>query len=202
MAFDYCTVPEVFAYGGSAGAATSPINEAAMMAEVITATSRAVDSACHQNFSRETYTQQRLRATIDADGVLTCYPPVPLIVGITELRYRIGAALDWQTSDLSAVDTDDRPHGSTVRLLNAGLLAVRQQRVVVQLSYTGGYADRAAMPEDLRWATRAACWYEYQRRTAPMDKTAMPSMGIVVIPGDWPKHITSKLADHTKVTPS
>lgn len=202
MAFDYCTASEAFAYGGSAGNGTDPINEAAVMAEVVTAASRAIDRYCHQSFSTETYTDQRLRARIDQDGVLTCYPPVPTLTTPTAAAYRVGNALTWTALDLSSIDIETHPHGSVVRFLTPNLVAYRTQRSYVQLSYTGGYANRAALPDDLAWAARAVAWYEYQRRSAPLDQTAMPSMGIVVIPGDWPRHITSKLTDYVKVTPT
>jgi hypothetical protein len=202
-AFDYCTAAEAFAYGGSAGTGTDPVSEADVMAEVVTAASRAIDTACHQVFYEETYSGQRVRARVDRDGVLTIPVPVPVVSSVTAVSYRVGASLELVAADLSSIDIEEQPHGSTVRLLSTGLLAARSPaRVVAEISYTGGYANLAALPADLRWAARAVAWYEYQRRSAPLDKTAMPSMGIVVIPGDWPKHITAKLKHYTRVVAS
>lgn len=198
MAFDYCTPAEAFGYGGSAGNSSDPINEQAMMADVVTACSRAIDTACHQTFYRETYTDQRYRARIDRSGILTIAVGVPTIASITAASYRVEGGLSWLSPDLSEADTEEHPYGTIVRFLTSGLLGVRGGRVDVKLSFTGGYASASVMPADLRWACKAAAWYEYQRRSAPLDKTAMPSMGIVIIPGDWPKHITSKLAAYTR----
>lgn len=202
MAIDYCSADEAFAYGGSAGASVDPIDERGVMAEIVTAASRAIDSHCRQAFSRETYAGQRLRGVIDADGVLVCSPPLPTIVSLSALEYRVAPATAWLSAPLADVDVEETGHGCTVRWLSAGLTASRGRRVDVRLSYTGGYASRDELPADLRWAARAVAWYEYQRRSAPLDKTAIQSMGIVVIPGDWPKHITSRLAPYAKVTPT
>lgn len=201
MAFDYCTPAEAFAYGGSAGSSTDPINEQAEMATIVTAASRAIDAACQQALSLTTYAAQRLRARVDRDGVLVVNLPVPTVASVTGVRYRVGAALSWIDADLSAVDVEEHPHGSVLRALTTGITD-RTARVAVELDYTGGYASAAAMPADLRWACCAASWYEFQRRSAPLDKTAMPGMGVVILPGDWPPHIKTKLIPYTRVVSS
>lgn len=195
-AFDYTTPAEAFAYGGSAGAGTDPINEQAAMAGLVTSVSRAIDQACRQTLYLNTYTDERYRATIDREGVLTVALPVPTASAITSASYRIGTS--WLSPVLADADIEAHPHGCVVRFLSSGLLAYRGNTIPVKLSYTGGYASAAAMPADLRLAAQAAAWYEFQRRYAPQDKTAMPAMGVVVIPGSWPKHILDKLAPHTR----
>lgn len=201
MAFDYTTAPAVFAYGGSAGLSTDPVDEASVMAETVTAVSRAIDLICNQEFSRETYTARRLRAKVDKDGVLICYPPAPLLTAASSLEYRAGNAATWNAVG-GTLDWEDRTEGAIVRALGVSYLALRGQRVEVRLTYTGGYADAASLPDDLQWAARAAAWYEFQRRSAPLDKTAIPAAGVVVIPGDWPPHILNRLSKHRKVTAS
>ena len=201
MAFDYCSASEAFAYGASAGNSVDPVDEAAVMAEIVTAASRAVDTYCQQEFSTTAYTLRRLRAKVDADGILTVAVPAPTITALTAMEYRPAGAADWLSSG-GTLDAEEHTHGAIVRALGVSFLAYRARRVDVRLTYTGGYANAAAMPDDLRWATRAAAWYEFQRRSAPMDRTAMPSMGIVVIPGDWPKHITERLRRYVRVTAS
>lgn len=202
MAFDYTTSAEVFAYGGSAGGGVDPVDEQSVMADLVTKASRAVDRHCRQAFSAETYTGQRLRGVVDVAGDLVCSPPVPAITTITALEYRTAGTTTWTAATLAAIDVVGQPHGCAVRWIGAGLTAIRGRRIDVRMSYTGGYADLAALPADLRLAATGVAWHEYQRRSAPMDKTAMPSMGIVVIPGDWPPHITSKLAPFCKVIPA
>jgi hypothetical protein len=201
-AFDYTTAAAAFGYGGSAGASVDPVDEQTVMAEAVTAVSRGIDRHCHQDFSVETYTLRRLRGKVDQDGILTCYPPAPTISAVTAIEYRVGGATVWIAGDATNADAEEHIHGATVRLLGLNLINLRSARIDVRLSYTGGYADRDALPDDLAWAARAAAWYEFQRRSAPLDKTAMPSMGIVVIPGDWPKHITERLQRYVKVTPA
>jgi hypothetical protein len=199
VAFDYCTAAQVFAYGNSAGNATDPVNEPALMAQICTAVSRAIDSLCDQAFSLETYADQRLTGTIDRDGVLSAHPPVPVMATPTAASYRVGADLTWQTLTLTDVDIDARPHGAVVRFLGNNLLASRFQRVSVRMSYQGGYADASALPADLAWAARAAAWFEYKRRTAPMDQAAIPEMGIVTVPGNWPPFVLRKLDPFRKM---
>lgn len=196
-AFDYCTAAEAFDYGGSAGTSTDPVDEGAFMSTLVTQVSRAIDRRCLMTFYAETFTDLRLRGKIDRDGVLTfaVYSPTATLAG---LSYQIGASLTWEAADLSGCDIEEHPHGTIVRWLNAGLLDYRGQRISVKASYTGGWASRSAMPDDLRLAAQGAAWYEFQRRFAPQDKTANPSLGIVVIPGDWPPNVQRALAYYTR----
>lgn len=196
----YTTADAVFAYGGSAGAGTSPTNERSLMDEVIIpGVSRAVDRFCHQDFSAGAVTDARLIPEIDQDGTLTLYPPVPTLQAVTNLRYRVGGSTLW-LSPGGTLDSEDRRCGAVVRLLGCDLSILRRQRLSAKLDYAGGWASLDEVPDDFRLAATAACWYEFQRRSAPMDKTAMQTVGIVVIPSDWPPHIKRGLAPYVKVT--
>lgn len=196
--FDYCTAVEAFNYGGSAGEGTDPVNELDEMAAIVTSVSRAIDRRCLVTFYEDTYTDQRLRGKIDRDGVLTVALPTPAVSSLAGVSYQIGASLTWEAVDLSGADTEEHPNGCILRILNAGLLNYRGQRISIQASYTGGWADRDSLPDDFRLLARGAAWYEYQRRFAPQDKTSNPAMGIVVVPGDWPKHLRAILAVYTR----
>jgi hypothetical protein len=202
MAFDYCTAAEAFAYGGSAGTATDPVNEAAVMATVVTAVSRMIDQYCSQVFSIETYTDQVLRGVVDTDGVLTCYPAVPTMQQPTAAAYRIPASSIWHVLTPSNADVEDAPSGCTVRLFDTDLSAVRFSRLRVRLTYQGGYANAAALPHELAWCARALSWLTFQRRSAPMDATAMPELGVVINPGVWPADIRQTLNRYVKVVPA
>lgn len=202
MAFDYTTPGDCFAYGNSAGTATDPVNEMAVMAQVVTAISRAIDGYCEQTFCLDTIIDARLRAVIDADGVLTCYPPVPTISAVTAASYRLGADATWQTLAAADLDIEEAPYGCTVRALGLDLRGSRNQRAAVRLSYTGGYADLAALPKDLAWYATQLSWFTYQRRSAPMERTAVPELGVLIIPGQWPADIRNGLNRYKKVTPS
>lgn len=198
MAFNYCSANEVFGYGNDAGNSTDPVNQAAFMEEkIIPAVSRAIDRYCGQAFSLETYTDLILRAVVDPDGVLTVYPPCPTMAEPTAAEYRAGNSASWLSLGGGTVDIEEQPHGCVLRWLGLSLLDIRFGRIQVKTSFTGGYADMSAMPDDLRLAAMGLCWYEFKRREAVQDKTAIPELGMVIIPGSWPANYRRTL-DHFK----
>lgn len=199
--FDYCTAADAFAYGASAGTATDPVNEAAVMGHVVTAISRAIDGYCEQVFYQSAYSSQVLRAVVDSDGILTCYPAVPVMDAPTAAEYRIGNSAVWLPLTVADAEVTEAPSGCTVRFLGADLLDCRFKRIQVRMTYSGGYANRNTLPSDLAWYAQALSWLTYQRRSAPMDATAMPELGIVIRPGAWPVDIRQGLNRYVKVTP-
>lgn len=202
MAFDYCTAAEAFAYGNSDGSAVDPVNESAVMASVVTAVSRAIDGYCVQAFSRETYTDRLLRGVVDRDGVLSVSAGAPVVPTLSAASYRVGAALAWESLTVSDAEILEAESGATIRFLGTDLSLMRFRRVTVKATYTAGYADLAAVPRDLRWAAQALAWLAYQRRSAPMNSTAMPELGIVINPGAWPPDIKQILNRYLKVVAS
>jgi hypothetical protein len=200
--FDYCAPTDAFSYGNSAGTATDPVNEAAVMQQVVTAVSRAIDGYCGQVFYEQAYSAQVLRGVVDADGVLTCAPPVPVMDVPTVAEYRYGASTSWLPLTVADADVEEQPHGCTVRFLGSNFLVLRAARIQVRLTYQGGYANVEALPSDLAWCAQALSWLTYQRRSAPMDSTAMPELGIVINPGVWPADIRQTLNRYKKVTPA
>lgn len=200
-AFDYTTAANVFAYGNSAGTATDPVSEAAVMASAITGMSRAIDQYCNQTFYQQAYTNEALRAVVDVEGVLTCYPAVPTMSVPTAASYRRGASSSWVTLDTTLLDVENNTFGCVVRTLDQTFLSQRGQRLLLRLSFTGGWADLAAVPSDFEWAMRALCWWAYQKRSAPSEKTAIPEMGVLIIPGNWPSHIKGMFRNYLRQVP-
>jgi hypothetical protein len=198
MAFDYTLPASVFAYGNSAGTATDPVNEAAVMASLVTAMSRAIDVYCSQNFSLATYTQEVLRAQIDYDGIITCYPPVPTMSAPTAADWRLGKSSNWSALQAANLDVEQNTFGCVLRNVNSNLLAYRGARVEMRVSYSGGYANLAALPLDFEWAMRGLCWWAYQKRSAPTESTAIPDLGVLIIPGTWPQHLKQAFRPYTR----
>jgi hypothetical protein len=197
MAFDYTTVSNVFSYGNSAGTAVDPTNEATLMASLVTAMSRAVDVYCNQIFYQQTYVQQLNRAVVDNDGTLLTYLAVPTLAAPT--------AADWgghtfTPLDLTQVDILPAPIGASLRV-NGSFYAQRGTRLQLRLSYVGGWADMNAVPADFEWAVRSLCWWAYQKRSAPIDATAFPDVGMVVVPQAWPPHIKAMLRSYVRAVP-
>lgn len=201
MAFDYTTAARVFAYLNSAGTATDPVNEGAEMATLVTGMSRAVDQWCNQAFSIATYSSQELRAVVDVEGVLTCYPAVPVMSTPTAASYRLARSTTWVTLDTALLDIEQNTFGCVVRTLNQDFSAWRGQRLQMRLSFTGGYADLAALPSDFVWAMDALCGWAYQKRTASIDATAAPAFGQLFIPSNWPGHIKQMLRNYVRQIP-
>lgn len=199
--FDYTTKALVFAYGGSAGTSTDPINEDALMGELITGMSRAIDTYCNQAFSTQTYTQDVLRAQVDADGVLTCYPAVPTMALPSAADWRQAKSSTWTALQAAQLDVEQNTFGCVVRVLDTTYLNYRGARLQMRLSYVGGYADMAALPSDFAWAVRSLCWWAYQKRSAPQEKTAIPELGVLIIPGNWPPHIKGMFRDYVRQIP-
>ena len=201
MAFDYTTSANVFSFGGSAGTATDPVNEATVMASLVTAMSRAIDTYCSQAFSLTTYTLESYRALVDQEGVLTCYPPVPTMTTPTAADWRPGRSSSWTALDTSRLDVETNPFGCVVRTLDSSYLSWRGARVQLRLSYSGGWANLAAVPADFEWAMRALCWWAYQKRSAPQDTTAIPDLGVLIVPGTWPPYIRELFKDYVRQVP-
>lgn len=198
MAFDYTTSANVFAYGNSAGTGTDPVNESTVMGQLVTGMSRALDVYCNQAFSLANYVDQRLRAVVDAEGVLTCYPAVPVVASISAAAYRLGSSSSWVELSTSQLDTEENTFGCVVRTLDQNFLAQRGGRLQMRLSYVGGYADFAALPSDFEWNVRRLCWWAYKKREAPIEKTAIPEMGVLLIPSSWPKDIREALRSYVR----
>lgn len=199
--FDYTTAARVFAYGGSAGNATDPVNEAAEMALIVTGMSRAIDTYCNQVFYRQTSTQQVLRALVDVEGVLACYPPTPEMSTPTVAQWRQAKSSSWVDLDEAQLDIEENPFGCVVRTLDQDYRSWRGARLQMRLSYTGGWADLAAVPDDFKLAMDMLCWWAYQKRSAPIDRTAIPEMGMLIIPSNWPGHIKQMFRSYVRQVP-
>lgn len=201
MAFDYTTKARIFAYGSSAGTATDPVNEDAEMGIILAGMSRAIDTYCNQAFSVATYTQEVLRAQIDAEGVLTCYPAVPTMATPTAADWRLAKSSSWTALIISGLDIEQNTFGCVVRVLDGGYLSYRGARLQMRLSYVGGWANLEAVPSDFQLAMDALCWWAYQKRSAPQDQTAIPELGVLIIPGNWPPHIKGMFRSYVRQVP-
>lgn len=201
MAFDYTTPTNVFNYLNSAGSATDPVNEATEMQRLVTGMSRAIDTYCNQAFSTATYTNEALRAVVDVEGVLTCYPAVPTMSTPTAAAWRQGRSSTWNTLDTAQLDTEENTFGCVVRTLDQNFSKWRGARLQMRLSFTGGWANLAAVPSDFSWAMDALCAWAYQKRTAPIDRAASPEFGVIIIPSNWPGHIKQMFRNYVKQVP-
>lgn len=182
---DYTSTANVKTYGNVTGS-----GDDALIDGLVTAYSAQVDAYCHQVFGQATYTDQVLPAHIDRDGVMKCYPAVPTMTTPTAFSWRYGRSSTYTTIEASKLDVEERPSGCLVRVLDADYRVYRGRRPFVKLSYTGGWANLAAVPADFEMAARRLVWWAYKLREAPMGKTAMPGLGQVIIPpSGWPRDV-------------
>lgn len=196
MAIGYTSFDRVKLYGDVRATGSD-----ALIAELIAAYSRAMDNECNMAFSESTYTDVVQRAVIDRDGTLTTYTNTPTIRSISSIAYRAGASSAWQALPTSSLDIEEADHGCVIRVLDTSLSGVRGQRARVQLSYVGGWADLTEVPADFEILARRLVWWAFKLREAPMEKTAIPQLGIVVVPQAWPPDVKQGLRNYRRVVP-
>lgn len=190
--FDYTTVAEVKSYVDSQGTA----DDDTLLPDLVTGVSRGIDRACRQVFYAQSLVDDTsTRAIVDRDGILVCFPATPLITAVTAASYRIAPSTSWQAIDVATADAENHHSGAILRFPSVALGMYRDRRIQLKLTMTCGYADRAALPDDLAWYARLAAAAEYVKRAAAGgDQTALPALGVVVTPRDWPPNVVRGLA--------
>lgn len=197
--FAYTTPEQIKSYLASDGSADDTL-----LATCAEAVSRAIDSYCGQTFYAQSLTDAVLRGQIDRDGLLRCWPESPTMQTPTAAAYRIGVSTSWLplSTDPTYWDIEALPSGCQVRVLGVSLGRWRDQRVQLKLSYSCGYASAAVLPADLAWYATLAAASEYKKREAAGgDATAIPSLGAVTMPRDWPPHVTRGLSPYVRELP-
>jgi hypothetical protein len=190
---DFTSLPALKQYGPLDG-----VSDDTLLAEMISAYSRVVESELRVTFSGATYTNQVNRAQIDIDGLLTVFLAVPEATALTALSWKTGKSLTWIDLTAANAEIDNRGHGTVIRALGSDLSAYRGSRVQARLSYTGGWATLADVPADFEMLVRRLVWWAYKKRDAPMEKTAYPEVGVVVIPSAWPPDVLRGLGEYRR----
>lgn len=199
-AFDYCTPDAVKQYLDAGGGTADDT----LLARLCTAVSRAIDTYTRQIWYEQLYAPLQIEALIDRDGALVCWPGVPTISTLTSASYRIGRGPSWLSASVAANDIDvlERRSGVQLTLLAGDLGRWRDQRVALRLSMTAGYASADDLPADLAWYASLAAAAEYKKREAAGgDATAMPGIGPMNVPRDWPPHIVRGLRPYCSEIP-
>lgn len=193
---DYTTVALVKLYGN-----VTQAGDDALLANLVAAYSAQVDKFCNQFFSQAIHTNQIRPGQIDRDGVLFCIAPVPTMSMPVAFAWRYGRVSTYVDISLSLLDIEERRDGCVVHVLNSDYRDYRGQRLQARLSYTGGWANLEAVPADFELAVRRLVWWAYKLREAPMQTTAMPALGQVVIaPSGWPKDVREALRPYVRYT--
>lgn len=197
----YTTTAQVYAYGASLGNSTVPTNDTDVMDHIVSAGSRHVDHLCNQVLGMHTLTNEKIRAFIDVDNTLVCYPRTPQLT-LTKIAYRTQHTA-WRSVDVAAWENTANTFGTELRLLNQTFPNERYNSTLqVEITGIGGYILAEDIPLDVSYATTALCWYLYQKRSAPTENTAIPAMGVLTIPSKIPIWITELLRNHAHVIPA
>jgi hypothetical protein len=92
-----------------------PVADDPLISGLITALSDAVENYCNQTFGVSTVNQvgsnSSYQAVIDADGILTFYPPHNHITAVTALQFRQRGSLTWQSLDPANLDIHNQDCG-------------------------------------------------------------------------------------------
>ncbi len=194
---DYTTTASTFLMGNVLNPSA---DDTTLMGSIVTAVSRMLDNWLNQTFAYQAYTAQVLRAQIDPDGVLQCWPATPTISAPTALAWKRTFDANWNDISGATVETYASNSGSQVRVISPNLIAYRGNRVQMRLTYTGGWATLGAVPPEFEWGCRRACWIEYKKRDqADMGRTAIPELGVVITPGEWPADLKRDFANYKRV---
>ena len=207
----YTNFAQVKLYGSLDTANDSPI-----ITQQITEASRQFDRKTRQNLGTANYVQASVFSVLAANGDLICYPNCPAIGVITAARWAfpssVPAWVDVAAPVLAGLQSVNNSRGCVVGFpgfasavgLSAGLSGAGV--IMLQLTFVGGYSAWGTVavlgiappvPDDLEGACKRLVWWTYKKRDAPMDKTAIPELGIVTVPGGWPGEVMDTLKQYT-----
>jgi hypothetical protein len=125
------------------------------------------------------------------------YPIINPITTVTALQYRVkgGGPNGWTYIDPAQIEVMNRDAGPMIRVTSPDFSYYRAANtsVQVQANLTGGYLTADDLPPDLEFAARRLVWWAYKQKGAPMERTAIPETGQIVVPGYWPMDIKTLL---------
>jgi hypothetical protein len=177
---DYTTTADVFTYGD---VQVPSVNQTAVMNEIVTAVSRRVDKICSMNFSRRTFTNKLTSVRVTLDGVLTLYANSPTITSVSTVNLRAGNTPALLPVNIENIDIQEYGYGSKLSLYGFDYMQFRELRTFkAYMTYTGGWATLAEVPEEFQLAVTRLVWFTYQQRAAPMQATAVPELGVITLP--------------------
>lgn len=193
----YTTTANVLAMLDSRAASTA---DSTLLDGIVVAMSRQIDQSYNQVFAQQTYTASVFRAQIDSDGVLQCWPACPVMSAPTVLAWKRAAETTWRDISGATTEIDQSSSGCQLRVLSPNLGCYRGERVQMRLTFVGGWATLGDVPADFELGARRACVIEYKKRDlADMGKTAIPELGVVVVPSAWPADLKRVFASYQRV---
>lgn len=170
-----------------------------LIAGLITACSAMVDEHCRQGFGRRTLASQPCVGAVDVHGRLSVWVPAPSVASVTALTFRHPARSGVAEVPASDLWWDDQACGAVIRTDSVGWGSYREGRLSCRLSAVVGW-EEAEIPADFELQIRKLVFWAYKRRETAAEKTAIPELGVVIIPQAWPPDIKDGLKDYVRVT--
>lgn len=166
---------------------------------LITACSASVDEHCRQRFGRRTLSNESCVGAVDAYGRLSVWVPAPSVASVSSLTFRSPARQGVTVVPASDLWWDDQPQGVVLRTDSLSWGAYRDGRLSCRLSGEAGWLE-SEIPADFELQVRKLVFWAYKRRETAAEKTAIPELGVVIIPQAWPPDIKDGLKDYVRVT--
>lgn len=191
---DYTTLTQLKTWSDIASGKSDSLLEG-----LITACSRAVDQHCRQRFGRRTAVGERCVGAVDPYGKLTIWPEAPSVVSLSAVSLRHPR---WSgTTAVTPGDLwwEDQECGAVIRSDRASWGSYRDGRLHVTLSGELGWQE-SEIPADFELQVRKLVFWAAKRRETSAEKTAIPELGVVIIPQAWPPDIKNGLKPYVRVT--
>lgn len=188
---DYTTTADVFAYGD---VQAPSVNQTAVMNKFVTAVSRKVDKICTMNFSYGSFTNKLTPVRVTNDGVLTLYANSPTMTTVSAINLRAGNNPNLLPVALDNMEVLSYNYGTKISIYGLDYMQFRELRTFrAYMTYAGGWATLADVPDDFQYAIQRFTWFSYQQRSAPMQTTAVPELGMITLPAAVPPDVMDVL---------
>jgi len=188
---DYTTTADVFIYGDVQAPSA---NQTAVMNSFVTAVSRKVDKICTMNFSSATFTNKLTPVRVTNDGVLTLYVNSPSIASVSSVNLRAGNTPGLLPVNTANMEILSYNYGTKMSVYGLDYMQFRELRTFkAYTSYTGGWTTLNQVPDDFQFAVKRFTWFMYQQRSAPMQTTAVPELGMITLPAAVPPDVMDVL---------
>ena len=196
---DYTTIANV-----KAALHIAKSTDDALLARLVTAASRSMDTMCARSVNAENYfmledvVDEQLVGKVDAQGHLTCWPHKALVTSVSALAYRPNPLQAWTDFDPANVVVT-RSH-----TVEAWTMLPRPTRgYFVKISYTGGFsASPATLPEDfVELVTLLAGRYYREEETGMSDVMGVAELGTLTYTKAVPQRVKEGIKPWVRLVP-
>jgi hypothetical protein len=200
---DYTTLEQVKAILGA-----EKVTHDELLAGFITAASREFDRRCtgvarpeaHDYFTLADVSDQVLRAQVDVQGCLLCWPRKPVVNSVSALAYRLNPLGSW-------IEVDPTKFVSFDGILVTAWVNLISQRgnrnLQAKISFNGGFADEPGdLPADLVEAvTVLAVRFYREGETGLTDSIGVAELGTLTYTKALPVRVKETIRQYQRTAP-